>query len=261
MKPDFQLEGVRWRLGDGPVLATAIHAGHRLHPAMADYLRLPETDRLREEDPFTEEWTAIGSHGTMVEWSRFNVDLNRSRERAVYAGPEEAWGLELYEGALPNNVREAALKFYDAFYLEVGRFVDWQLEQYRHLLILDLHSYNHRRNGPETNPAAPETNPVINLGTAHLTCAGQWKTVLDSLESVLRTEGLQTRRDVKFKGGNFSQWLNGRWPGRVCAVAVEVKKVFMDEWTGQRDEAEFRRIGAALDMAARAAEDAMLSLN
>ena len=85
--------------------------------------------------------------------------------------------------------------------------------------------------------------------------------MLDSLESVLRTEGLQTRRDVKFKGGNFSQWLNGRWPGRVCAVAVEVKKVFMDEWTGQRDEAEFRRIGAALDMAARAAEDAMLSLN
>lgn len=85
MKPDFQLEGVRWRLGDGPVLATAIHAGHRLHPAMADYLRLPETDRLREEDPFTEEWTAIGSHGAMVEWSRFNVDLNRSRERAVYA--------------------------------------------------------------------------------------------------------------------------------------------------------------------------------
>ncbi|MBC8326458.1 MAG: N-formylglutamate amidohydrolase [Verrucomicrobia subdivision 3 bacterium] len=261
MNSDLKIEGLDWRLGNGPVLATAIHAGHRLRPGMAGCLRLPEPDRLREEDPFTNEWTVIGAHGLVVEWSRFDGDLNRPRENAVYAGPEAAWGLDLYEAPLPEVVQQTALDFYDAFYEAVAFFVDAQLKQHRHLLVLDLHTYNHRRNGPQADSANSETNPEINLGTARLTCPEQWATVLDSLESALRAEGLDTRRNVKFQGGHFSQWLNGRWPGRVCAVAVEVKKMFMDEWTGIRDDATFRRITNALDTAAWSAERALLNLN
>ncbi len=261
MKPEPHLDGVHWTIGRGPVLATAIHAGHRLRPAMAACLRLPKADRLREEDPFTGEWTRIGSHGLVVDWSRFDCDLNRPRDRAVYAGPEEAWGLMLYDAPLPESVREAALEFYDAFYEATAQFVELQLAEHRHLLVLDLHSYNHRRPGPNEDPADPATHPEINLGTAHLTCAEQWDTVLQAVESGLRSAALDVRRNVKFQGGHFSRWLNERWPGQVCAIAVEVKKTFMDEWTGKRDDTAFQQLGAALDTAAWSAERALLNRN
>ncbi|WP_244875288.1 N-formylglutamate amidohydrolase [Pseudoclavibacter albus] len=43
-------------IGDwsGPVVATAIHAGHELRTAVADAMKLDEEVRFREEDPFTD---------------------------------------------------------------------------------------------------------------------------------------------------------------------------------------------------------------
>jgi N-formylglutamate deformylase len=44
-------------LGDwgGRFIATAIHNGHDVRPDFAAELALPEPDRLREEDPHTDE--------------------------------------------------------------------------------------------------------------------------------------------------------------------------------------------------------------
>ena len=230
-----KIEGVHWNIGEGPVLATAIHHGHWIRPEVLEYLALSQSDRLREEDPFTGDWTCIGAHRLVVERSRFECDLNRTREEAVYTGPGAAWGLDLYRESLPDHVRGESLAFYDAFYREVETFVNEQLEQHTHLLAIDLHSYNHRRNGPDSKPADKTSNPEINLGTTHLTKPEKWAAVIDTFESVLQSSGLDARHDINFEGGHFPQWLNRKWPGRMCAVAVEVKKIFMDEWTGQRD--------------------------
>ena len=43
--------------GDSPVIATAIHDGHHLRTDVAAVIRLDDSARLREEDPFTGEWT------------------------------------------------------------------------------------------------------------------------------------------------------------------------------------------------------------
>ena len=42
-----------WQIvrGDSPLVATAIHDGHRLRPEVAEMMALSDTDRLREEDP------------------------------------------------------------------------------------------------------------------------------------------------------------------------------------------------------------------
>ncbi len=50
-----------WRLhvGDGPLVATAIHAGGDLHEETFPHIALEELERLREQDPFTDLWTEV----------------------------------------------------------------------------------------------------------------------------------------------------------------------------------------------------------
>ena len=55
------------------------------------------------------------------------------------------------------------------------------------------------------------------------------------------------RENVKFRGGNFPRHVNGKYGEHGLAIAVEYKKFFMDEWTGQRDVALTDAIQASLD--------------
>ncbi|MDZ7732245.1 MAG: hypothetical protein U5R31_03270 [Acidimicrobiia bacterium] len=47
---------------------------------------------------------------------------------------------------------------------------------------------------------------------------------------------LDVRENVRFRGGYFSRWVHETYPEHGCALAIEVKKVFMDEWTGEVDD-------------------------
>ena len=88
-----------WNLSesDSPVIAAAIHDGHAIRGELDPLIALPELDRLREEDPHTGDWASVaGTHIRGLQ-SRFEVDLNRPREKAVYLRPEDSWGLTVYE--------------------------------------------------------------------------------------------------------------------------------------------------------------------
>jgi hypothetical protein len=58
-------------------------------------------------------------------------------------------------------------------------------------------------------------------------------TTIRSFDRAGRT--LDVRENVKFLGGEFSRWIHRRFPGTGCALALELKKVFMNEWTGELD--------------------------
>ena len=47
---------------------------------------------------------------------------------------------------------------------------------------------------------------------------------------------LDVRENVKFKGGNQVQWLHENFSESGCGLAIEFKKFWMDEWTGEKDE-------------------------
>ena len=68
----------------GQVVATSVHAGHEVRPAVAAEMVLPEADRLREEDPFTDVIASAVPSRMITHRSRFEVDLNRPRREAVY---------------------------------------------------------------------------------------------------------------------------------------------------------------------------------
>jgi len=68
------------------------------------------------------------------------------------------------------------------------------------------------------------------------------QTVVDRFIADLRAcdflgRRLDVRENVKFQGGHFSRWVHQTYPESGCALAIEFKKFFMDEWTGVVDEA------------------------
>ena len=90
-------------VGEGPLAAAAIHHGHAVRPEVAALLALSEQERLREEDPFTELLAEVAPTRLIGRRSRFEIDLNRPRDKAVYLQPADAWGLNVWKGSLPTR--------------------------------------------------------------------------------------------------------------------------------------------------------------
>jgi N-formylglutamate amidohydrolase len=252
MDPAFDV--VRVQDPDPRLVATAVHAGHDLRPEIAVRIALSDADRRREEDPYTERIAAAAATTFVSRRSRFEVDLNRPRERAVYAGPDAAWGLDVWAGPLPADVVERSLQEYDEFYAALAVHLDERARHHR-FVVLDVHSYNHRR-GPDRTPDDPARNPEVNIGTGSLD-RSRWGEVVDRFMAALaRIEvaghRLDVRENVRFRGGHLADWVNDRYPQTGCAIAIEFKKTFMDEWTGAVDHAHVEALGAALAAAATA---------
>ncbi|MGE0803150.1 MAG: N-formylglutamate amidohydrolase [Lautropia sp.] len=242
------------RIGAGPVIATAIHDGNQLRPEVAERIRLTPAERLREEDPHTGTMIADVPSRVVVHRSRFEVDLNRARDDAVYRTPQQAWGLELWHGPLEPDLMARSLQQHDRFYAMLRTVLQGLIEDYGSFVLLDVHSYNHRRDGAVAAPTAPEAAPEVNIGTASIP-PGRWNRMLDAVTDTIRGfdfhgRRLDVRRDVAFQGrGELARFVHANFPQTGCAIAIEYKKFFMDEWTGvpySREIATLRKLNAAL---------------
>ena len=236
--------------GHGPLLATAIHDGHALREGLEEDMAISNAEWLREEDPFTGEWTRVAPNRVIGLQSRFEFDLNRPRDKAVYRVPEDAWGLKVWERPPADGVVGKSVAVYDAFYAEMKTLLDSMVERYGRVVVLDLHSYNHRRDGVEASPADPFQNPDVNLGTGTM-ARDRWSSVVDRFIVDLRNfnffgRSLDVRENVKFRGGHFPEWIHERFPTTVCVLSVEFKKFFMDEWSGEGDQAQIDAVERAL---------------
>ena len=237
------------------MLVTAIHAGHELRSEALALTALSDEERRREEDPFTDRWVDIAENSIVVSRSRFEVDLNRPRESAVYREPSDAWGLHVWKSAPPDDFVSDSLALYDNFYAEVGELCDGLVASHGHFVVLDLHSYNHRRLGPDRPVDDPEANPEINLGTESV--PPELRSLVDVFANALATHPfdqghLDVRENVKFRGGQMTRWINERYGSRGCSIAVEIKKIYVDEWSGDLNESIAVEIGAAIGSAAEA---------
>ena len=239
--------------GPGPLVAAAVHDGHDVHPETLPHLALDAPGRLREEDPFTGRLTRVAPTRVVGKRSRFEIDLNRPREGAVYRTPDDAWGLTVWKtDVVPESVAERSLETYDVFYEAVEELLATKVREYGSVVVYDLHSYNHRREGPDGPEADPDANPEVNVGTGSLD-RERWGPLVDRFMADLR-EGaaragladLDVRENVKFQGGHFSRWAHDRFGNDACVLAVEFKKTFMDEWTGEPDEAHLGVLREAL---------------
>ena len=234
--------------GTGPVVAVALHAGHLVRPELEKHFAIVQEDRLREEDPQTGAMAPRGIARIEVLRSRFEIDLNRPRFRAVYRGPGDAWGLGVYRSELPEAEARVSRSVYDAFYSEALAVLSRVADEQGGFVVLDLHSYNHRRGGPAATAAATIDNPEVNLGTGRLD-RHRWAPVVEGFSAVMRDAGFDCRENVRFRGGHFAQWVAETFPQTGVVLAIEFKKTYMDEWTGLVDEAAVARIRSALEAA------------
>ena len=237
-------------IGDGPLVATAIHNGSDVRAEIQQLLAISDADRLREEDPHTGAWTVIAPNRVVGHRSRFEVDLNRPRAKAVYLDPRDSWGLRVWRTVLPDAVVGRSQSLYDGFYQEIEKVLQRLVDRFGRVVVYDLHSYNHRRLGPHAEPDDPAGNPDVNVGTGTMD-RRRWAPIVDRLLSDLQDfdfpdRRLDVRENVKFFGGQFAKWIHGRFPSSVCVLSIEFKKFFMDEWSGELDPVQSDAIGRAL---------------
>ncbi|WVT07939.1 N-formylglutamate amidohydrolase (plasmid) [Sinorhizobium chiapasense] len=226
--------------GDSPIVATAIHNGHAVRSAVECLLALSGAERLREEDPFTEFIIRDFPNRIVVHRSRFEVDVNRPRGGAIYVRPEQAWGLKVWTREPPHDLVEVSLAMHDEYYAMLEGMLAGIERRHGRFVVLDVHSYNHRRDGPEAATTKMEAAPEVNIGTFSMDRV-KWARVVDSFVEALRSADCQGRRldvreNIAFQGrGQQTRFIHERFPDTGCAIAVEFKKFFMDEWTGEPD--------------------------
>lgn len=222
--------------GFSPILGTAIHNGHQVRDDIEALMALPSSDRLREEDPFTEFVIRDLSNRIIFHRSRFEIDLNRPREAAVYLSREQAWGMDIWKEQPPPATVERSLDVHDAYYAMLRQVLRDIEERHGSFVVLDIHSYNHRRDGPDAPPSLLETAPEINIGTFSMD-RERWAHVVDPFMEALRQFDFRGRRmdvreNIAFQGkGEQTRFIHTNFPKTGCAIAVEFKKFFMDEWT------------------------------
>jgi hypothetical protein len=253
-----------WRAarGQGPVVATAIHDGHGLRDEVREAMALGDADRLREEDPHTGQAVAGVANHVVACRSRFEFDLNRGAADAVYTTPEQSWGLRVWREEPPEELVARSLAIHAAFYKMMGDLLDAVAEAHGRFVLLDVHSYNHRRDGPDRAPTPQADAPDINIGTFSMP-RDLWAPLLDPLVETMRAfdfngRRLDVRENVAFQGkGELTRFVHERYPGTGCAIAIEFKKFYMDEWTGVPDPAELAAMRGLIDATARAAAAAL----
>ena len=200
-------------------------------------MALSVAERRREEDPHTGEIIGAVPTRVVAHRSRFEVDLNRPRSQAVYRTPEEAWGLAVWKRPPDDEFIQRSLVLHDRFYETMRALLGGVERDHGAFVLLDVHSYNHRRAGPGA-PATPVSKaPDINIGTFSMP-PKRWAPVLDALIDGLQAADFRGRRlevgvDIAFQGrGALTRFVHDKFPQTGCAIALEVKKFFMDEWTG-----------------------------
>jgi len=241
-----------WRheTGDGPLVAVAVHDGHGVRPEIAELLALESEGRRREEDPHTGVWAEVAPTRVVALRSRFEIDLNRPRDEAFYRTSDDAWGLTVWKETPSDALVQRSLEEHDAFYTFLGGLLRDIERRWGKFVVLDLHSYNHRREGPDGPVADPAKNPQVNVGTGTMD-RSRWGPLVDRFISDLSSFDfagghLDVRENVKFVGRAIPRFVHETFPHSGCAIAVEFKKFFMDEWSGELDRELHAQIISAL---------------
>ena len=207
-------------------------------------MRLSDADRQREEDPFTGEAVLGVPQHVIAHRSRFEFDLNRDADNAVYRTAEQCWGLEVWKSdVLDDALVRGSLDVHAEYYRMLRSLLDGVAARHQRFLVIDVHSYNHRRNGPDGDPTPQDKAPDINIGTFSMP-REEWAWLVDPLMEAMagfdfNGRRLDVRENIAFQGkGEQTRFVHQTYPGRGCAIALEFKKFYMDEWSGEPNPQE-----------------------
>jgi len=209
-----------------PYICGAVHDGHQFRKSLWENCIHTEYDRWYEEDPCTKEM--VQTHPIVIAGcdSRFEYDLNRSPETAIY---EDAWGKQLWKNPLFEDEVKYSLSKHSNFYKVVHALVNKIEEKHSKALVFDMHSYNWRRWEREV--------PVWNLGTANIDnnrfgeLAISWSTKLGGMKLPHNIESTSKINDTFHGNGYFLKYITRNFDNTLV-LATEISKVYCDELSG-----------------------------
>jgi N-formylglutamate amidohydrolase len=212
-----------------------LHAGSRIRHEIMDAMAVPRSDRFREEDPFMDAFVRELPIQLIARDSRFEYDLNREPDRAFYPFDSLKWGMRIWCRELSSEKMEPSLAKHREFHDLLDLVTGHMLRQNRFAVIFDMHSYCYQRE--KKRPWYEDPRPEINLGTK----AVNRELFRDAIESFLEYlsgtmiggHPVRAAENEIFKGGYLSRRISSQWHERVLVLALEYKKIFMDEWSGE----------------------------
>ncbi len=218
-----------------PFVGTAIHAGSRIREDLQDALAVSEADRFREEDPATEQFIKVLPIQVIALDSRFEYDVNRPEDKAIPLTPDMAWGLKVWNRDLTASEIEVTLSKYREFHSLMDIISDYLTNIAEKAYIFDMHSYCYQRD--QHLPWYDNSKPEINLGTEAINkevFGDEIRTLLEQFGQI-SVEGrkIMAAENEVFRGGYLSRKLCARHYNNLAVFAVEFKKIFMDEWSGE----------------------------
>ncbi|GGH19768.1 hypothetical protein GCM10011418_24460 [Sphingobacterium alkalisoli] len=219
---------------NSPFWSFAVHDGNRINSVLTNYMQLNDKQRFREEDPYTGTIAELPVNKFIVSTSRFQLDINRMIDDAIYLHPDQAWGLSVWKD-LPEEHVKALKNEYESVFKEIETLIQRTIDDHGYFVVLDIHSFNCKRSAPDEE-VDKEANPQINLGTIHNHL--KWRPLIQHFIASIQnqtylSQPIDIRENVKFKGGYLSKFINEKFGEKGCVLSIEFRKDFMDEWTGE----------------------------
>ena len=207
-----------------PYVCGAVHDGHQFRKELWDNCLHSEYDRWYEEDPQTKNM--VISHPILIAGcdSRFEYDLNRDPENAVF---DTAWGKHLWEKPLSESAKQKSLQKHTAFYKVVDALMSKLESKFGVCVVYDMHSYNWKRWDREV--------PTWNLGTSNIDndrfgdIIESWREMLLSIElphNIIQTALIN---DTFQGNGYFLKFITKNFKNTLV-LATEIAKVYCDEY-------------------------------
>ena len=213
------------KIGDYvPYVCAAIHDGHQFRRELWDNCLHTEYDRWYEEDPETK--SMISSHPIVIAGcdSRFEYDLNRPPEEAVF---ETAWEKQLWKNPLSKAQKQASLAKHKAFYDVAHTLIETIESKFGIAIVYDMHSYNWKRWDREV--------PTWNLGTSNVDNERfrddieTWRQSLSEMNLPNNIKSTALINDTFFGNGYFLKFITNSFKNTLV-LATEIAKVYCDEY-------------------------------
>ena len=201
----------------------AVHDGHQFRKELWDNCLHTEYERWFEEDPETKEM--VKSHPIVIAGcdSRFEYDLNRAPETAIY---EDAWGKKLWKTKLPDSQKEKSLQKHANFYKVVHALITKLEEKFGICIVYDMHSYNWKRWTREV--------PTWNMGTSNVDSnrfgneIELWRAILEKTPLPNNIKSTSKINDTFQGNGYFLKYITNNF-NNTLVLATEIAKVYCNE--------------------------------
>lgn len=210
-----------------PIICAAIHNGHNLRTELHKAFLLTDSERLYEEDPYTQDMVSSFPIVLTGNDSRFEYDLNRAKTLSTYF--KTAWDKQVWSKPLSAAQRAKSHSKHQAFYEVLEVLIEVLEAQFKNAIVFDIHSYNYKRIDKDT--------PTFNIGTGQIDTE-RWGNIVNRFEKELNKISLpnidsRAASDEIFQGrGYLITHVNSHFDNTLV-IPTEVKKVFMDEQSGE----------------------------